>query len=247
MVHSPTTGSNLLDVVLCNEPVSIYNVANVAPFSRNDHYSVGIFCFYWRYSGGQSDVSGKTHSDCCDAMQQVFSYYWKNVDFDGMMQHLFTVDWFKIISDSLATDSLWAALCSEINGAIDMFVRLKTYKSHSNRCSTLKIHYPPGIKRAIARKRCLWRQCKRFPSNIVLKDAYSRATAKCRKLLRNFELRKEQQVVDNRNIGCFYNFFSSKFSCKLGIGALYNIQGTTVINLWVIKIEPLCSMNVSRL
>src|SRR5437867_4414275 len=43
-VTSPTRGSNILDIVLCNDPLFVTDVKTAAPFSNSDHNSV--YCVF---------------------------------------------------------------------------------------------------------------------------------------------------------------------------------------------------------
>jgi hypothetical protein len=56
-----------------------------------------------------------------------------------------------------------------------------------------KTWYPSCIKRAAARKRCLWRQHRADPDNDAIKAAYQAAASKHRQLIYKYELKREQK------------------------------------------------------
>ena len=53
------------------------------------------------------------------------------------------------------------------------------------------------------RKQCLWRHLKRFPENQVLRAQYRQICAEYKLAIRQFELYKEQKVIDAGNSGQF--------------------------------------------
>ena len=86
---------------------------------------------------------------------------------------------------------------------------------------TFKKWYPSGTKRAIARKRCLWRQHK-APCDGTMEVAYRKAAPIQKQLIHKFELKNEQKVIESNNVGSFYNLVNKKLTNKKGIGALRN-------------------------
>ena len=81
----------------------------------------------------------------------------------------------------------------------------------------------------MARKRCLWKKYRSSPGNENLKLAYSSAQARCRLLLKDFEIKKEMEVIQSDNAGYFFKYVNTKLSNKKGIGALID-DANQVIN-----------------
>jgi len=52
--------------------------------------------------------------------------------------------------------------------------------------------------------------------------AYREAEHKCRNLMQQYEMKREQNVIECNNAGTFFNFINNKLSCKRGLGALNN-------------------------
>jgi len=90
--------------------------------------------------------------------------------------------------------------------------------------------YPAKIRAAVARKRCLWHSCRSQPYDKDTADKYHVAEDKCRRLIREFELKKEREVVGSKNLGRFYKFVNARLANKQGVGTLKNRGGQAVTN-----------------
>ena len=88
-----------------------------------------------------------------------------------------------------------------------------------------RTNYPVGIRRVMARKRCLWRHYREHPADAVAKDRYYRCEAMCREKVRNYEIARESKIIQSNNTGCFYKYINSKLSNKSGVGALKKENG----------------------
>ena len=217
-VEDPTRLSNILDVLLVNEPAILCEVTVGAPFTvKCDHscvnfsLSLNVFC-----------ADNTTHrSTLCDSHTDRF-YLWRKADFLGMSNYLSQVNWLQMLTVNLEPNALWKAFRDILYDAIDRYV-----PSRPERCmqTRVKSHYPPKIKRAIARKSCLWRKLKSDPSNDKLAASYKNAESRSRALLSNYELKLENDVINSNNIGSFYNFINKRLTRKSGIGALSIADG----------------------
>ena len=113
-----------------------------------------------------------------------------------------------------------------MNTAIEQFVPVKHIKRVSKRLNVK--HYPRSIRDALTRKKCLWRRLRADPNCASVKIAYKSAAAKCRDLVRKYEIKQEQRVITSNNTGNFYRFINRKLSCKSGVGALRDTTGRLV-------------------
>ena len=84
------------------------------------------------------------------------------------------------------------------------------------------------IKRAFARKLCLWRKHRADSHNNSVSQAYKLAELKCRQLVHKYEIKKEKRVISDNNVGAFYRYVNKKTACKSGISALYDKNGELV-------------------
>jgi len=63
-----------------------------------------------------------------------------------------------------------------------------------------------------------------------LTEKYQRAEEKCRRLVHEYELKKEKEVVCSENLGRFYKFVNARLANKHGIGTLKNSSCQAVTN-----------------
>ena len=134
-----------------------------------------------------------------------------------MSVFLSTVNWGRLFSYNLTADSMWSAFSNVLYAAIDLFVSIRSIKKVRNSPAR---RYPSTVKRAAARKKCLWRKLCAKPDCSVTKSAYKMAAAKHKLMVRNYEIKKEQNLIASNNAGQFFNFVNRKLSSKSGIGAL---------------------------
>ena len=211
VVETATRGNNLLDVVLSNEPLAIYNANVLQPFSSSDHCQVefSVLC-----------------DNACVAPDQdsyVKRYDWRKANYGAMADYISSVNWFELLTTHLTADTLWTAFSQVLQSAVDLFVPSRYVSS----CDGVRCRrwYPAALRRAINRKRCLWRRHRQSPNDADALETYRNSEKKCAQLLREYEVKQEQKIVDSNNTGGFYRFVNSKLSCKRGIGALKKDNG----------------------
>ena len=218
MVEEPTRGKNILDIIICSEPQIVSGVEIKPPFSTSDHDQVE-FCVF-------VDNIADCTAPASEAYQRAH-YDWSAADYDSIAQYIDAIDWWTMLTTNMIVDSIWSCFREVLNSAIDMYVPKKTIETRPNKRA---IKYPPGIRRAMARKRCLWRQRRFKPDDLVIRAAYKAAHYKCKLMIHRYEIKQEQKVIENNNTGSFYAFINKKLSCKKGVGALRDEQGNTIIS-----------------
>lgn len=217
LVTAPTRGSNILDLVLANEPLLICDVSIQCPVGNSDHDAVS-FCII---EDCVDDIQ-RCNVDCQASDNITAIYVWEEADYDAISLYLLSVDWHAMLASNLTVDNLWSAFSNTLQYAVDLYVPVRIVNSTCQRRKKPHVNYPRNIKRAIARKRCLWRQHKLNPQNSDIRNNYRNAHKACRQLMQEFEIKREREVVDANNIGKFYRFVNSRLSCKSGIGTLLN-------------------------
>jgi len=55
------------------------------------------------------------------------------------------------------------------------------------------------------------------------------AEHKCRNLMQQYEMKREQKVIECNNAGTFFNFIHNRLSCKSGLIALNNDNGERLL------------------
>jgi hypothetical protein len=68
-------------------------------------------------------------------------------------------------------------------------------------------------------------------ANALLSIAHHAAEQRtCGNLLRDYEIKREQKIIEHNNAGCFYRFVINKLSCKRGPGALGDCKGRIILS-----------------
>jgi len=109
VVQSATRKNNCLDLVFSNEPLAMYNVNVLHPFSTSDHCQVEFSVF--------SD--SPLQSDTSQSMNIL----------EGISNYLAVFNWLDLMTTNLTADSLWRVFSDVLHTAIDMFVPLKPVKN----------------------------------------------------------------------------------------------------------------------
>jgi hypothetical protein len=217
VVPEPTRDLNLLDIILANEPITVSNVAVEPPFGNSDHCQVN-FTITLEAALQPNDEMAAAASKYC---------IWSQADYTSMVNYLNNINWTQLFCDNITVDSIWQAFLNVLLTAIDCYVPSRLCASAS---STNKRSYPKSVRKAIARKRCLWRKHKKEPTNTKITEAYKKAERLCTELLGQYEIQQEQRCLRSNNFGSFYKFVNSRLSCKSGVGAIRANNGETVTN-----------------
>jgi Endonuclease-reverse transcriptase len=214
-VCEPTRGENILDIILCNEPLSVFDTAVLPPFGCSDNKQVE-FSFFAHIC--QTETADNHTTPIGPA------YDWANADHDGMNQYLCSINWYDLLTTNLTADALWQSFKYTLQAAIDLNVPTRLV----HKVPKAKVWYPSCIKRAVARKRRCWRQLKTNPHDSAVNTAYQAAADRHKKLTFKYELKREQKIIDCNNIGAFYKFINRKLSNKQGNGALHDQDGNII-------------------
>ena len=220
MVCECTRGNNVLDVVLTNEPLTVCNVDVAPPIGTSDHCQVDFVV-------ALAAVTSATEPGTLDSVQQQQVYNWREADYISMSCYLNNINWPQLFTTNLTADSLWTAFADILNAAITKCVPLKQVSVRSG-STRVKKAYTKRIKRALARKRCLWRNAKADHDNVEARELYRKAESRCRLLIRNYEIKKENDIIRSNNLGTFYRFINNRLTNRQGIGVLTDACGAPV-------------------
>ena len=91
-----------------------------------------------------------------------------------------------------------------LQDAMQMFVPAKIIQRQTSK--RYKRRYPNCIRKALARKRCLWRKHRQDPQNQRVYDAYRSMHKECRDLIADYEIKAEKRVINSNDVGAFYRF-----------------------------------------
>ena len=183
---------NTHDLIFANEPISVCDIDVKQPFSSSEHSQISFRIF----------VDNRETTDCTELTSSQLMYDWDKGDYENMSQFLMSVNWCNVLAYNLTVDPLWSAFYDILSTAIALYAPKKLPVKRSN-AKRPHVYYPSGIRCAIARKRCLWHQVKTRPGNAEAAKRYRLAAEKCKQSIRNFEIKKEQKVIDSNNQGSF--------------------------------------------
>ena len=214
LVNDITCNDHILDLVLTNEPLIITQTYVDAPFASSDHNTV-------RFSVAVDRVSEPISSNLTSA-----AYCWHKADFNGLNERLMNFDWNQMMTVNLDANTLWASFNQVLQSAINDFVPIHYIPSRKQ----VTARYPAQIHAALTRKRCLWKLRKRNPNDVTISNNYRRQVAECRKLIREYEIKREETVIQANNVGKVYSFVNGKMTCHSGVGALKTSDGCIVLS-----------------
>jgi len=129
-----------------------------------------------------------------------------------------------MFSTNLTPDDIWSAFSTVLDEAIDGTVPSVPNKSRL----PAPRRYHRHIRVLFSRKRAVWRQYKNDRSNQILKAKYDRISDDCRAAVKQYEIVKENAVINSNNLGNFYRYVNNKLSCRSGVGSLTSKQGDHV-------------------
>ena len=131
LVNEPTRQGNILDLVLCNEPLLITSVDILSPIGNSDHASVE-FNYSTRCSSSYESQCNTEHD-----LRRV--YKWGDADYDSINDYLSNVDWQLVLMCNLTVDTLWAAFTQILQSAVDLYVPFYTVTCIQYTCSLLLV------------------------------------------------------------------------------------------------------------
>jgi len=217
MVNKPTRKGNILDLVFTNEPNTVFDITIDSPFGNSDHHRVN-FTLAFEQVVSKAPTTTEYGSETTTGIKR---YQWSNADFDGMSDYLSNYDWTNLFSTNLTVNSMWSAFSDVLHCAIDLYVPASNSITPKRRMVC-----PKNCRKALARKRCLWRKHRADPGNSSLLQKYKAAEENCRHALREAELKRERQIISNNNLGSFYKHVNSRLTCRTGVGVLRKGDGT---------------------
>jgi len=179
LVNDVTCNNHVLDLVLTNEPLIFPYVSVDAPFASSDHNMVWFTVAVHRAPVPLSDN------------RPMLRYCWDKADFNGLNDRMANFDWSQMMMVNFNADTLWTSFSQELQSAINDFVPVR-YVSYDKR---VIVKYPAHIRAALARKQCLWQLRKRYPNDIAISNGYRKSQAECRKLIREYEIKREEAVI----------------------------------------------------
>jgi len=216
LVNAATCNEHILDLVLTNEQLTFSEVCVDVPFANSDHNTV-------RFS-----ITDHTASNALPNKSVFNKYCWKKANFDGINERMMSIDWSGMMTVNFTADTLWAHFSHVLQCAVNDFVPITACHNPNNKCGFAK--YPAQIRSALKRKRCLWKLHKQNPNDVLIGTKYRRLQAECRKRIRDYEIKREENIIKANNTGKFYSFVNGKMARSSGVGALKTTDGSVVLS-----------------
>ena len=203
-VHEPIRLSNVLDIILSNDPFSVHSVEICDPFSTSDH----------------STVNFKILAGSCEYFSNIKEFYdYVHADWEKLKESMCDHDWSSTFFN-LAGEDLWSAFYDVILHYIALYVPKLKRNSGLRRK-----FYPKCIRKLLSKKSSVWRKYKHF-NTAELKLKYTEIAKSCRNEIHRHVISQEKATIESNNLGKFDKMANNKFSSKSGVGVLRKPDGS---------------------
>jgi hypothetical protein len=200
LIDQPTRANNVLDLLLVNDQLAVFNVSVLPPFSTSDHTPIT-----W-HSWFPSSVNESNAP---------VQYNFRRANFDALTVFFQSINWLQLFT-CLPPDNvegLWLLFKDAIYAGINLYVPLRSSIHRTGRRQ-----YPTHIARALKLKRHFWRT--RHRRNGLAR--YSAQTRVCSRLIRKFHTGQERKLLSSGSIRDFYKHVNSKLCASQRIAPVCN-------------------------
>ena len=205
---------NILDIILCNNAISI-NVDNIgAPISTSDHAIIHFSIFV--SNTGSSFTDPPNSPNFGDNKISLPSYDWSSANFEAINNFIETFDWHNLFGYFFDADSLWEEFKNILWPVISLNVPQKLIlhnKKYRQR------FYPKNIRHLLNRKAAIWRQLKLHKTDNLI-SKYQSVANQCKLEILNYDASREKKLLESKNLGTFYKFVNNKIGNPSGIAPL---------------------------
>ena len=241
-VDKPTRGENILDIVLCNDPMLISDIVISEPFSTSDHASLRFVLNQKKLvydisakSAMRSKTTNTSNIDTNRYTNPLMSVNWNRTNWDSLSTFIAHYDWNLCFSNPYDSNACWNVFLAVLQFAILWFVpKYKSVRRNEksqvlkNKTNKKKL-YPISVRKEFRIKAAAWRKYRKYKNN-KCKTAYMRAAKRCKTAVYKHSYNVERQILSSGDLGKFYRFVNSKLSCKTGIAPLIDPDGNYVFD-----------------
>ena len=219
---------NILDIILCNDNLSV-NINSIdEPFSTSDHCLINFNLYSTVID--RSDRVDIVHNSSPSNEHSILLpvYNWADGDYAAVNESLKSLDWQSLLGNIFDVDLIWSSFTSVVRPIIALYVP-KRLVSHSTKYRVKK--YPSSIRTLLSRKAALWRKLKSDFSD-ELKNRYTYVSMICKQAILDFDVEIENRILKANNLGAFYRFVNNKLRSRGGIAPppLYDSAGTLLVS-----------------
>jgi hypothetical protein len=197
-----------LDLVLCNDLNFVLNASVDVSFSSSDHSTVNFELIH----------------SCHNTVVDNASYNFDRADWLGIFTYLPNTD----------LNYIFGQCCDDTHSIINAFYSIITdcIANHIPLVGTSrsKFHtYPLHIQRKLKRKATAWRVYKSFRTP-ESHERYKHIVSTCRSLIYQYNLHRENEIVNSSNVNKLYRHANKNFSVKSTIVPLKGPSGDLIID-----------------
>ena len=145
-----------------------------------------------------------------------------------MNDFLLSFDWNIIFGFYFDADSIWSEFKKVLWHVITLHVPEKLV---SHKLKYRPRHYSRNIRTLLSRKAAIWRKL-RTNNSPDLKRSYADIANKCKIEILNFDIDRENKILQANNLGAFYKFVNSKLYSITGIAPLYDKSNNLINKLY---------------
>ena len=213
LVNFPTRELSILDLLIVNDKHYAFNVQCLPPISTSDHCTVS-----WEE---RTLVRPSDYQSTATPPVDTSIYNFSGADYGALNQYFSSFYWPAVLPTNLQNDIelLWNAFKQVIFCAIDKFVP-KLENISSGKSSA----YPTFIKRALNKKKSLWRKRHSKSGKI----AYKMQARKCDILLRKHYACIERKLISNGSTKEFFKYVNRKLSDNQQLSPLRDVNGNLI-------------------
>ena len=201
-VHSPTLGSNILDLILSQHKECVINVQNSHPFANSDHDSLTF-----------EILSSKpnVHDEVTPTRNFKKGFYEKINAFLG------NICWNDFFNDCANVQQFYDKFVSVLHNMIDLYVPFRKPRR--------SFRYPKHLLKLQSRKLKLWKATK---FNNALKPKYNKLCTEIRNAINEVNANKERKLLDKgSDLKNFFDYVNSRIGSHPTIPHLDN-QNTII-------------------
>jgi len=170
------------------------------------------------------ESSNSASDDITDSSN--IQYNWYKADLESMRGYLNTVDWHNMLYYNPSALYFWRSFVHTLWSAVAMFVPLRStsnvpYHNHKR--------YPKSVRRLMAKKRRLWKRCRRHSDGWHTRQLYRDCSNLCSSSLQNLDNTVEYSAVESNNLGIFYMYIIKCMNHHNPTGALTDSVGRLVV------------------
>jgi len=153
LVLEPTRGSNILDLIMCNDSLFVTDVRILPPFSNSDHNCVECYLNIILSQTSCSNVTfSKSNIVNQNKKKNIKTFLWHKAKWSQLDVFYSNVDWSILQESTSNADGCFNLFYNVIYAGIERFVPSKTTFCNSRHKSVRRVRYPRNIKKLLVHK-----------------------------------------------------------------------------------------------